>query len=201
MATKKSDLISEGDCPFCGTAYVFDDADRSKDKVLCSSCGKSYKIERSKNIVLKDVSAAPAVTPAAPPPVVPVVPVVATTPAAAAAPVTATEKPPTLSSRIAPFIMIPLSIFLGWVIFNAISTTIETPTDVNVTPVLSNIDQCYLNAYNAMMDNWVGYCRINNIKVTKDENGKDTCNTPASYAEDANAIYIANKALCVARYK
>src|SRR3989304_5500167 len=168
MPTKKSELISEGDCPFCGTGYIFNDDDRVKGENHCTTCGKTYKIEKSNNIILKN-----------PAPIV-------------------EAKPQRKTFPLISIIMIPLTILLAWFIFDKISTIVETPTDITVTPPLSQIDQCYKNAYDAMMDNWLGYCEINGIKIYKDAEGKDTCNTPQAYAEEANAVYIENKALCLA---
>lgn len=50
MSINKSKLITEGDCPFCGTTFIFDDKDRDKGENTCTDCGKTYKLMESKNI-------------------------------------------------------------------------------------------------------------------------------------------------------
>jgi len=178
MSIQKPEIISEGDCPFCGMTYVFNDEDRTKGENLCTACGKSYKLEKSKNIILGNNS-------------VPVVQAVI---------------PKKKTSWIAAIIMIPLTIFIFWFVWYPLSDYIEksSETDPNAIPVLSPIDQCYSNAYDNMMEEWVDYCKVNNINIYKNDKGKDTCNIPSSsltFVERSNIDYLADKALCIARYK
>ena len=87
------------------------------------------------------------------------------TPVVPVVPVASGVKPKSKASKIVPFIMIPLSILLGWFIFTKISDVIETPSPVSGTPVLSSLDQCYKNAYDAYIADWLNYCRANHIAI------------------------------------
>lgn len=177
MSIQKSEnIIIEGDCPFCGTGYIFNDDDRTKGENLCTACGKSYKIDKSKNIILQN------------------------------APIVPNAVPNKKSSPLVPIIMIPIMILIVWFAVAKLPDILFPPDNSGLPATsapLSPLDQCYSDAYDNMMENWVNYCEVNNINIYKNDKGKDTCNIPSSaeYIDRSDIDYLTAKALCLARYK
>lgn len=58
------------------------------------------------------------------------------------------------------------------------------------------IDTCLDTAYTDYKNEWVGFCKTNNITLV---NG--SCSIPAEYAISLDSAYRTEKDLCVARYK
>lgn len=65
----------------------------------------------------------------------------------------------------------------------------------------ANYDLCMIKAVNAYNENWISRCKVNNVPITKNENGDDSCVMSDYLSQSVTDQYTANKDTCLKIYQ